>query len=155
MAFGGGALLAALTLDLVAPAFERGHYFWLASGCMTGGLLFVILNEIINDYGGSLCKASTTIYHLRRQEHRRFRRILSNLQHIDIFQNLPQENFKRVTDAMRSDRCERGFSPNHPGDSPDALYIIADGEIELRDPQTAWNVSKYRVTTVPSRAWHC
>jgi CRP-like cAMP-binding protein len=135
VAFGGGALLSALTLDLVAPAFERGHYFWLASGCMTGGLLFVIFNEIINDYGGFLRKASTTIYHLRRQEHRRFRRILSNLQRIDIFQDLPQEDFKRVADAMRSRHCERGYSPYHLGDSPDALYIIADGEIELRDPQ--------------------
>jgi CRP-like cAMP-binding protein len=135
VAFGGGALLAALTLDLVAPAFARGHYFWLASGCTAGGLLFVALNEIINDYGGFLRKASTTIYHLRRQEHRRFRRILSNLQRIDIFHNLPHEDFKRVADAMGSYRCERGASPYHLGDSPDTLYIIADGEMELRDPQ--------------------
>ncbi|MEN8762374.1 MAG: hypothetical protein ABF290_08050, partial [Thiogranum sp.] len=49
-------------------AFDRGHYFSLATGCVIGGLLFAVLNEIINDYGGFLRKVSTTIYHLRRQE---------------------------------------------------------------------------------------
>jgi len=135
VAFGGGALLAALTLDLVAPAFDRGHYFPLAIGCIIGGVLFAVLNEIINDYGGFLRKASTTIYHLRRQEHRRFKRILSNLDRIDIFQNLPTEDFKRVANAMHSLRCEKGASFYHLGDPPDALYIIADGEVELRDPR--------------------
>jgi len=135
VAFGGGALLAALTLGLVVPAFERGHYAWLENGCMAGGLLFVALNEIINDYGGFLRKTSTTIYHQRRQEHRRFTRILSNLQRIDIFQNLPPEDFKRTADAIRSRHYEKGASLYQPGDSPDVLYVIADGEVELRDPQ--------------------
>ena len=135
VAFGGGALLAALTLDLVAPAFDRGHYFSLATGCIIGGLLFAVLNEIINDYGGFLRKASTTIYHLRRQEHQRFKRILSNLERIDIFQKLPPEDFKRVADAMRSRQVEKGASFYHLGDPPEALYIIASGEVELRDPQ--------------------
>ena len=77
VAFGGGALLAALTIDLVVPAFDRGHYFSLATGCMIGGVLFFILNEIINDYGGFLRKASTAshrgsvywsaLVHLHRQ----------------------------------------------------------------------------------------
>ncbi len=56
---GGGALLAALALDLVAPGFERGHYAWLASGCMASGLLFVVLNGIVNDYGGSVIGLAT------------------------------------------------------------------------------------------------
>ena len=36
MAFGGGALLAALTTDLVGEALERDHYFQLAAGCLIG-----------------------------------------------------------------------------------------------------------------------
>ena len=41
MAFGSGALLAALTIDLVASALERGHFNALALGAVGGGLLFV------------------------------------------------------------------------------------------------------------------
>ena len=36
MAFGSGALLAALTIDLVAEALERGDFFPLAIGCLVG-----------------------------------------------------------------------------------------------------------------------
>ena len=40
MAFGGGALLAALSIDLVSPALEAGHFRPLAVGCILGGLAF-------------------------------------------------------------------------------------------------------------------
>ena len=74
MAFGGGALLAALTIDLVGAALERGHFNTLAVGAVCGGLLFVALNLLVNDFGGFVRKTSTTFYHLRRQEHRRLKR---------------------------------------------------------------------------------
>ncbi len=83
MAFGGGALLAALTIDLVGSALAKGHFYPLAFGCIIGGLLFIGLNQVINDYGGFLRKASTTSYHLRRQEHRRLKKILSSVGRID------------------------------------------------------------------------
>jgi len=59
MAFGGGALLAALTIDLVASALARGQFTLLAAGSIVGGLLFIGLNEVVNDYGGFLRKAFT------------------------------------------------------------------------------------------------
>ncbi len=34
MAFGGGALLAALTIDLVGSALKKGHFQVLAIGCI-------------------------------------------------------------------------------------------------------------------------
>ena len=135
VAFGGGALLAALTIDLVAPAFHRGQYYPLASGCIAGGLLFFTLNEILNDYGGFLRSASATIYHLRRKEHQRYKRILSNLGRIDIFRNLPIDDFKRLAYAIDSRRCLKGESLYQLGDPSDALYIVSNGEIELLDPQ--------------------
>ena len=49
MAFGGGALLAALTIDLVGAALSRGHFYPLAAGCILGGLLFIALNRVVND----------------------------------------------------------------------------------------------------------
>lgn len=135
VAFGGGALLAALTIDLVAPAFTRGQYYPLAFGCIVGGLLFFILNEILNDYGGFLRSASATIYHLRRKEHQRYKRILSNLSRIDIFRNLPIEDFKRLAYAIHSRRCLQGELLYQLGDPSDALYIVSSGEVELLDPQ--------------------
>ncbi len=36
MTFGGGALLAALTIDLVGSALKKGHFQVLAIGCIFG-----------------------------------------------------------------------------------------------------------------------
>ncbi len=40
MAFGGGALLAALVIDLVGSATEKGHLLELVAGTILGSLLF-------------------------------------------------------------------------------------------------------------------
>lgn len=135
MAFGGGALLAALTIDLVGSALARGHFYFLAFGCILGGLLFVILNQIVNDYGGFLRKASTTIYHLRRKEHRRFKRVFSELGRLDIFKDISASEFKALTSYIRSESYKQGNWIFRPGDPSDALYVIADGEIELVIPK--------------------
>ena len=53
MAIGAGALLAALTIDLVSESMEHGHFYQLAIGMIIGGIFFVILNAIVNGRGGS------------------------------------------------------------------------------------------------------
>nr|MBS0021076.1 cyclic nucleotide-binding domain-containing protein [Gammaproteobacteria bacterium] len=131
MAFGGGALLAALTIDLVGAALARGHFYFLAFGCILGGLLFVALNEIVNDYGGFLRKASTTIYHLRRKEYRRFKRVFSGLGRLDIFKEVSASEFKGLVTYIRSESYKQGSWIFRPGDPSDALYVVADGEVEL------------------------
>ncbi|MGD8642304.1 MAG: cyclic nucleotide-binding domain-containing protein, partial [Gammaproteobacteria bacterium] len=140
VAFGSGALLAALTIDMVAPAFGRGHYYAVASGCILGGLLFVTLNEVVNNYGGFLRKVSTTVFHLRRQEHRRFKHILSHLGRIDIFKDLATNEFKVMSEIMALREVAQGTSLYQLDDPADALYIVVEGEIQLLDPQNGMRV---------------
>ena len=101
MAFGGGALLAALTIDLVAASVEEGHFYALAFGAVVGGLLFTSLNQLVNDYGGFLRKASTTIYHLRRKQHQQIRQIISRIHQVRLFHNLPTADFKAIAPSVR------------------------------------------------------
>src|SRR4029077_17994941 len=61
MAFGGGALLAALTLDLVGEAMRKGDFYALAVGCLLGCVLFVVLNQVVTAQGGFLRSVATTI----------------------------------------------------------------------------------------------
>jgi CRP-like cAMP-binding protein len=134
MAFGGGALLAALTIDLVASALEQGHFNSLAVGCVLGGLLFIGLNQLINDYGGFLRKASTTIYHLRRKDHLRIKRILSRLGRIDIFRELPDREFRMLASSVETRHCPAGSFVYRLGDPADALFVVAEGRVDLLDP---------------------
>ena len=82
-AFGAGALLAALSVELIAPTVEEiiGHtksptgmaidkmhaittMGALIIGCIAGGFLFYTLDELINSKGGFLRKVGSTISHI-------------------------------------------------------------------------------------------
>jgi len=134
MAFGGGALLAALTLDLVAGTVEKGDFYPLALGCIVGGLIFIALNNVINDFGGFLRKASTTMYHLRKQEYRKFKQILPLAKHTDVFKGLNDNDFKTLAAAIHHKPIKKGQLIFSRGDPCDNLYFIADGSVSLLDP---------------------
>ena len=134
MAFGGGALLAALAIDLVAGTVAKGHFYPLAAGCIIGGLIFIALNRVVNDFGGFLRKASTQIYHLRRLEHRRIRQILSTLKRVDVFQDLSDGDFRILAASIQSRDVKKRAVIFSQEDPCDCLYIIADGKVELLDP---------------------
>ncbi|MES9939225.1 MAG: cyclic nucleotide-binding domain-containing protein [Candidatus Thiodiazotropha sp. 6PLUC2] len=134
MAFGGGALLAALTIDLVAASVEEGHFYALAFGAVVGGLLFTSLNQLVNDYGGFLRKASTTIYHLRRKQHQQIRQIISRIHQVRLFHNLPTADFKAIAPSVRIIHYRQREAIYRKGDPPDTFYIIDQGRVELFDP---------------------
>lgn len=142
MAFGGGALLAALTIDLVGDALDQGQFSSLAIGCVLGSLLFIGLNQIINNHGGFLRKSSTIIYYFQRQEQRRFKRILSSMGRLPIFKNLPTEEQKRIVECIDVREYPKGATLFHSGDPGDRIYIIAEGEIDLCNPGDHMKVSK-------------
>ncbi len=135
MAFGGGALLAALTIDLVGSALEKGHFHILALGCIIGSFLFIGLNHIINDHGGFLRKASTTVYHIRRKGRKRFKQILSHLRRIDLFNNLPDAEVEELIPCFIRQEYPKGTTLYQKSDPCKNLYIIESGNVDLLDPE--------------------
>jgi CRP-like cAMP-binding protein len=143
MAFGGGALLAALSIDLVGSALEKGEFTSLAAGCIIGGLLFIVLNQIINNQGGFLRKSSTTIYYLQRQRRLRFQRILSQMGHLPVFSDLPKDEVRRLAVSVITREYPKGATLYQMNDPAERLYIVAEGEVELLDPRQ--NMRPFRV----------
>lgn len=85
-AFGAGALMAALSVELIAPTImeivgqipsptgmvhDKSHAFYtmgaLLLGCILGGLLFFFLDEAISSQGGFLRKMSTKILFFKKK----------------------------------------------------------------------------------------
>jgi len=135
MAFGGGALLAALTIDLVGSALDMGHFHALAVGAVCGGLLFLGLNRLVNNYGGFARKVSTTVYHLRRKQHQRLEHTARQLKRLDLFGDLPAQDFRMLASAIRTLEVRKGSWIYQCGDPADYLYIVIDGEVELINPR--------------------
>jgi hypothetical protein len=133
MAFGGGALLAALTLDLVGEAMKKGEFYPLAAGCLVGGLLFVTLNRLVNSRGGFLRKMATTISHLKQTRRRRLRILFEKISVVPLLRRLPPALVRELLPSITSRLYPRGTIVLRQGDPGDSVFIIEQGQIEIVD----------------------
>ncbi len=130
-AFGAGALLSAVTIDVVAPSVDHGEAGWLAVGAILGGLAFEGLNRAINARGGFLRKASTSLTFLRDREQRRIREVLDDLERIHVFDGLPDRELDEIARAFRAERIDAGEVLFRQGDGCEHINVLAEGEITL------------------------
>lgn len=67
MAFGSGVLISALTFDLMEKAYKSGGFDSVSIGFITGALLFVGGDYLIDSFGGHYRKLKHGTQHLTRQ----------------------------------------------------------------------------------------
>ena len=151
-AFGGGALLAALSIELVSPV---AHAFLEASqhaqpgmpteemrqatvnlvavliGALVGGMVFVVLDQIVNARGGFLRKTATTISFLGKRRARRHKEILEMLSGVEVLCSVPPEHVERLVESTRPVRFDDGEVLFREGQEGDRLYFIKEGGINL------------------------
>lgn len=141
MAFGAGALLSALTIDLVGGALEQGEFFALAGGAVLGGLLFVLLDQFINKKGGFLRKSATTFRYMRRLKARRLQYLFKSLSEKPFFTHLPAEEIAALVPSVDSRHYSAGTTIITQGDPGDSFFIVEEGSVQIesggRDRQIA------------------
>jgi CRP-like cAMP-binding protein len=135
IAFGGGALLAAVIIDLVGNAKEQGHILELIIGSLIGNLFFTFANYFINKTGGFLRKPSTTLTYLSETEKIDFIERLQSLKRMDIFGELSPSLQKQIADILLSVSYPKGTIIYRQGDPSESLYLIKKGQVCLLDPQ--------------------
>lgn len=133
MAFGGGALLAALTIDLVGEALERDHYYQLAFGSLIGGLLFVTLNKWLNSQGGFLRKVGTTVSYLTRSKSKDYKRLFKRLSRSPLFNALPPHQIHHLVPLIEHENFLPGQTLMKQGKDGENLYIIDEGQVRVVD----------------------
>jgi len=145
-AFGAGALLAALSVELIAPTVMEfvgqvpGDYVdhgwkpfaFLFGGCVIGGIFFVILNELLNSSGGYLRKMSTVITQINHNNRLRYSRILKKMGNVRIFRFISSEHIQTLIKHISHISFKSGDILFHRGEISDRLYIIEKGKIELQ-----------------------
>ncbi|MFH0919188.1 MAG: cyclic nucleotide-binding domain-containing protein [Fibrobacterota bacterium] len=131
MAFGAGCLLCALTLELVAPAFKHAGFYPLAVGAVIGGVLFVVLNKILNGQGAFLRKPATFLGHLVTRKKARMKALVEQLSRINIIAILPTNEMRALLPFIHSRTYAAGTLIFRQGEKGDALYLIDAGEVEV------------------------
>jgi len=137
MAFGAGALLCALALELVVPALEHfpddpvEGFKWLAIGALAGCLLFIGLDRALSNMGGYLRKTSTIASRLKRLKKMHYRSILDKLSVLDLMVNLPPHEIRRVVSDIEKRIFRAGELICHEEDPCDALFLIESGRVQI------------------------
>lgn len=135
MAFGAGALLSALVIDLVGSARSKGHILELIVGSVVGSLFFTFINQIVNNSGGFLRKSSTTLVHLSQKQSQRFTQRINQLKRTDLFRDLPLMWRQELANKLLQGKYPHGTTIYRQGDPSESLYIIDKGKVDLLNPQ--------------------
>ncbi len=144
-AFGAGALIAALSVELVAPTVSglhephgaSGHGDPLAGfealmwGLPIGGLVFVVLDQIVNAQGGFLRKTATSISYFGRSERKRQEALIERIATHPGFQNVPAEHINTVVPMIRSRHYLGGDVILDQGDPVREVIFVVNGEVEV------------------------
>jgi zinc transporter ZupT len=133
MAFGAGALLAALTIDLVAVAVHNGHFALLALGCILGGIFYFVLNQIVNSKGGAKRKRGTSILYLKKLRFRHLKHLTEKISYVPLFHKLPAEELHHLVPYIQNRSYKKGKHLVHHDDPGDRLIIIEKGTVNLID----------------------
>jgi len=142
MAFGGGALLFALTIELFGHALhvasgehgriDRPGIVLATMGCaVLGGLLFELLNRILNDRGAFLRKGALIRKHIVKERRQQAARLLESLSRISILRSLPPEDVVKIIPLVEKRRFEAGRLIFHEGDEGGEMYFIDTGAVRL------------------------
>ncbi len=137
MAFGAGALLFALTIELFAKtlhnATEHGNRTVLLTmaGAVVGGLLFDLLNQMLNNRGAFLRRLAITRRHLLRLKRVTARQLLHQLSQVTLLQALPPREIVRLIPCLKRQVVETGAVIFSQGDDARALYFIIAGDVEI------------------------
>ena len=141
-AFGAGALIAALSVELVAPTASslaapghgadagdaRAHFFALIAGGVLGGLLFVALDAVVNSKGGYLRKTSTTLAHIARRRREGVREVLHAVLKTSPFETLPAGMSDMVASMLKPANFKQDEAVIKPGGEASRAYIVLEGE---------------------------
>jgi len=138
MAFGGGALLFALTIELFAHSLHishQGHDVWIIlstmAGAALGGLLFELLNRILNNQGAFLRKLSLIQKHIRRFKQKNAQEMIHALSKNKLLTLLPPGEFVRVIPSLKREHCAPGNILFKQGDRASSLYFVISGKAEV------------------------
>ena len=142
-AFGAGALIAALSVELVAPTVlalggESGKhhgnphaaFYALILGAVIGGTLYILLDQLVNARGGFLRKTATSMQYFRVIKKRRQLKLLEELSRIPLLQSLSSEHINTLVNAVRPIAWLDGEVIYKEGDRASEVTFILDGRVE-------------------------
>jgi len=144
-AFGAGALLAALSVELVAPTVFALHaesglahhgdphtaFYALLIGLVIGGVSFVLLDQLVNAHGGFLRKTATSISYFMTAERVRQTALVERLSRLPVLHNVPVEHINTLVAMFRPTSFHDGEVVHEQEGPARQIFYVMTGTVGL------------------------
>lgn len=138
MAFGGGALLFALTIELFAHSLHlshEGHDVWIVLatiiGALFGGIVFESLNQALSSKGAFLRKASLFKKYVHKKKEKKAQLMIQSLSRVRFLQILPAESVAQLIPYVKIRRYAPGVTVFSQGETGQELFFIVQGRVQV------------------------
>jgi CRP-like cAMP-binding protein len=137
MAFGAGALLFALTIELFSETLhygtEQGNeiVYAMIIGALIGGGFFDLCNRVLNNNGAYLGSWAKTRKYLRRMKRSMVRRLIGELSRVRLLQSLPPAAIAKLIPHIERQTFKAGETIFQEGEVGSTLYFIISGEVGI------------------------
>jgi CRP-like cAMP-binding protein len=143
MAFGTGALIQALAIDLAYHGAYRlidtinysGLHAWLlvSGGFALGGLGYYFGNKLLDKQGGAIRHPALAKFYFLKKKRSENTAILESLSNVELLRSLPPQDMEMLLESVKPSSFTPGEFIFHKGDEADGLYLIMEGEVEIID----------------------
>ena len=146
LAFAAGSLIAALAIELgfegASQLARRGaniHAAWatIAGGFAAGAIIYYVASLFLEQKGAALRYPSRFMEYALDRKRRALSDRLALLARCDLLRHLPPEEMAPLLDRVRTRSVKAGEIVFHAGDPGDALYLVADGSVQVIAPGTS------------------
>lgn len=146
VSFGGGALLAALAVDLVAANVLSVHeddcnikadkltIICVLSGSALGGFMFIGLDALVNRNGGFFRKTGTKLNFYREYRAKRRKRLMEAMLTFEGFEALDDVCLQSLVSCLRPGVYLPREVLFTKGERAQAIYFLMEGSVELKNP---------------------
>jgi CRP-like cAMP-binding protein len=143
MAFGTGALIQALAIDLAYHGANRlieklnytGIDAWLlvSLGFILGGLAYYLINKTLEKQGAAMRHPALAKFYFLRKKRYEQGHILEQLSNIELLRLLPPQDMELVLGLVEPVTFQKDEFIFKKGDEADGLYLIIDGQVNVLD----------------------
>jgi len=142
--FGAGALISALALELVSPTVqalanadvaerteEIHHFITLLIAMVGGGLIFIVLDQLLSAHGGYLRKGAYVIAQHARNKSKRQADLMQSIGNSSFFSSMSQDMMHDLVKLLHPKFLVQEEALFSRGDASSELYIVRSGAITL------------------------
>ncbi len=143
MAFGTGALIQALAIDLAFHGANRlieklafsGMEAWLmvSMGFMLGGLAYYLTNKALEKKGAAIRHPALAKFYFLKKKRNEQGHVLEQLSNVELLRLLPPEDMELVLGSVEPVEFEKDEFIFKKGDEADGLYLIISGHVNVLD----------------------